>query len=134
MGAAYKTNLRPIIKSQKKFLKILFKKKRRFSTEQLYRETKVLKLEEMYKISTLKYIKKEGIIQTRGDEKKITRNNQLAVTLPRVRTNVRKMNSIYRGIQNFNELKTWGQNEDIKGRCKKIQIDNTTKNTKTGTH
>lgn len=104
-GAAHRTNLDQLIKAQKKFLKILYKKKRRFSSEQLFRETNVLKIEDLYEISTLKYIKKNGLTQYKGEGKKETRHNPLTLNVPRVRTNMGKMNGVYRGIQNFNGLR-----------------------------
>ena len=40
-GAAYKTTLKPIIRCPKKFLKILYKKLHRYSSNKLFAETKV---------------------------------------------------------------------------------------------
>lgn len=112
-GGAYKTNLEPLVRSQKKFLKILYGKPKKYSTKQLFKETGVLTIEELHEINTLKYIKKQGYLQNIQTKIKSTRYNQNTIPLPKINTNVGKSNCMYRGLQNFNKLDSQAKQEII---------------------
>lgn len=103
-GATYKTNLKPVIRNQKKFLKILFNKPKRYSTIKLFNEINVPTIEELHEVTTLKYVKKHGHLTNITMKPKETRYNTLTIQLPHVKTNSGKLNSKYKGIQNFNKL------------------------------
>lgn len=119
-GAAYKTNLKPVTVNQKKFLKILYKKPKRFSSVQLFEETKALTLEKLHEISAIKYVKKHNLLTKYSKTNtRLTRNTQFTVTLPKIKTNIGKTNSIYTGLKNFNKL-------DQQNREKIIQTNNRT--------
>jgi len=72
-GATYKSNLKPLIMKQKKYLKILYCKPKIYSTEDLFRDTKVATVKQIHELGTIKYIKKHQIINTQTKKERITR-------------------------------------------------------------
>ena len=118
-GATYKTNLRPVIRSQKKFLKILYNKPKIYSTKMLFKKTGVPTIEELHEISTIKYVKKAGKLNNVQEKSKRTRNNELTITLPTVKTNAGKRTSMYKGLQYFNKLNIEDKEEIIKANSRK---------------
>jgi len=103
-GATYKSNLISLENAQKKFIKILYCKPKRYGSQELFKNTSILTLNQLHKISALKYIKKHQIINRIGHPEKLTRNNSTIIPPPKIMTNIGKTNVTYQGIQYFNKL------------------------------
>ena len=62
-GAAGKTKITLLEKVQKKFIKILYCEPKRYNTQELFKNTNILAINQLHEINTLKYIKKVANIR-----------------------------------------------------------------------
>lgn len=85
-GGAFRSNLQPLIITQKSIIKAALKKPRRYSTEELFREMKVFDIRQIYVRTLLIYIfKKSDIVFETNAHEHNTRNClNVGIRMPRV--------------------------------------------------
>lgn len=103
-GNAYETTLLPLQIVQKQIIKIMYNRPRLFSTDLLFKETKLFNLKSMYVYAAICFIKKSRIYSLINHDH-VTRSNMLnQLVLPKPNNTAFLRSIAYTGIKLFNQL------------------------------